>query len=161
MGTTATANPAMLKFMQNGIPSVMFIFTIFLPSAVQLTFFTSSIFGFFQSFLLRTSSVRSWLGIQPLPAHYKPPGTVKETPVSPYKGTITKFEAPTAEMPEEKKTSFSSITGGLKALKDRAVADNRPKGSRLTKQQLRDAQAYEQRRKAQIEAEKVQKARKF
>lgn len=76
--------PQMLKFMQWGLPGISLIFTSFLPSAVQLSFFVSGLASAFQATLFRNPRFRTLFKMIPLPSN-SIPGT---KPPAPYKGTM-------------------------------------------------------------------------
>ena len=166
MGTGSMMNAQMRNLFQYGLPAMTSFIMLFWPGCMQLTFFTTSILSLLQSMLLRQNAVRRFIGIQPLP----PPGASSTgASSSPYTGTIT-YQSPTPTSPAPpKKTGM--ISGAIADLKGAAkqvatsakktvdqVQGAKTKG-RLSAGELRQAKAYEERRKREIEMEKQERPR--
>jgi YidC/Oxa1 family membrane protein insertase len=66
------------------LPAMSFMFTFWLPAAVQLSFFVSGVLSFFQATLFKQPWFRNWANMSPLPT----PGGPAAKPSSPYKGTL-------------------------------------------------------------------------
>ena len=153
-----TVNPNTLKFMQYGLPSLMGIWLLFMPGALQLTIFVSSLFAFFQSSLLRNEKVRHWLNIQSLPR----PSPTDPAFADVHASTMTRYEAPrlpTAVDPTAK--TVETKTSEIKSMY-RKLVDNLPGKAQVeeqmekakTKNQIAEVRAFEK----QFREKKVAKA---
>lgn len=79
-------SPQAMKVMTYVFPSITFLFTAFMPAALQVSFFVSGLLAFGQARLFRLPAFRSYFNMYPLTT----PGAAKPTP---YKGTM-KVRAP-------------------------------------------------------------------
>ena len=93
--------PSTLKAMMYLLPAMSFMFTFWLPSAVQLSFFVSGLLSYFQAALFRQPWFRDWANMSPLPNR----GGPAAEPPSPYKG-ILKVSANTALSQSELNSRF-------------------------------------------------------
>jgi len=153
--------PAMKNLFQYGLPFMSGAFMLFWPACMQLSFFFTSIISLGQSYLLRLPAVRNWLGIQPLP---KPTATTKR-PDTPYTGTMNIYQAPSnapPPPPAEKKGIIGGAISDIKSAASKAAEGARSFGEqkksptkRRTAAELRQAKAFEERRRREIEKEKV------
>jgi YidC/Oxa1 family membrane protein insertase len=76
--------PSTLKAMMYLLPAMSFMFTFWLPAAVQLSFFVSGVLSYFQATLFKQPWFRDWAKMSPLPAQG---GPAAKSP-SPYQGTL-------------------------------------------------------------------------
>lgn len=104
--------------------------------------------------------MRNWLGIQPLPKKTPTPSASS----SPYTGTMSVYEPPSNAPPAEKKGVIGGAISDIKstfsqaASKARGMAEQQTKStSRRTAAELRQAKAYEERRRKELEDEKVER----
>lgn len=137
-----TMNPKMFSLLKWGFPLISVIFTSWLPSAVQLTFFISGILSLVQASLLRQSWLRSYFQMTPLP---NTNASQIPRPTSPYKGNLRfiedavlsqaeltqRFQAPKLSIEHNKQGGLSlkddkvdqNAGGGLKQIFAGAVTD--------------------------------------
>lgn len=166
MGNASMLNAQMRNLFQYGLPAMTSFFMLFWPGCMQLTFFTTSILSLLQSMLLRQNAVRRFVGIQPLP----PPGaSLPGASSSPYTGTMTyQSPTPTSPAPLEKTGMLSGAIADLKGAAKQVAASakktvHQAQGTkttgRLSAGELRQAKAYEERRKREIEMEKQETPR--
>jgi len=166
-GETGVSNPTAMadsvrNFLLYGFPALSFIFMMWFPACLQLTFATTGLLGFGSSTLLRNSTVRNYFGITPLPREPDPstsPGT--------YRGVMNIYQPPVPNTDLERSKGLiggavADIKGAasqvLKRAKE-AQASKDPK-RRLTPGELRRAKVYEERRKREIEEEKLERESK-
>ncbi|MCJ1247956.1 Mitochondrial inner membrane protein oxa1 [Trapelia coarctata] len=158
MGTTnsATMTPGMRNAMQYGLPGLSFLFMMWWPACMQLTFATTSLLSYFTSSLLRNPAVRSFLRIKPLPT--APASGAAE---GPYKGVMNVYQPPKPPGEIEKPKgviggAVADIKGAAKQVMGTAkeMQTKKETGGRLTAGEIRRAKAYEDRRKREIEQEK-------
>lgn len=153
-------NPTVRKFMTYVLPVISVGCTSFLPASVQLSFVFSAVLALLQSYYLRQSWVRELLRIQPLPSTQD---TLSQTP---YKGTMTIQPSPMSVMeppPAPKGIiggAISDIKGAASQVMNQAREFQQGQGEkmgnqRLTKAELKRAQAYEAQRQREIAQEKL------
>jgi YidC/Oxa1 family membrane protein insertase len=157
-------SPNTMRLMAYGFPALSFMFTWWLPAAIQLSFFITSVWSAGQVALFNNPSFRNRFGIYPLPE--KPNTLDANVVISPYKEHIKvqemkmKYEPPTA--PDAKTTllgglkkEISSATEGIKktasgaAKSLREVAGQERVDGKRTKAELKRAQQYEEMRSKQ------------
>lgn len=169
-------SPEMTKAMIWGLPAVSVLFTWWLPAAVQISFFVSGVMSLIQSSLFRSDRFRTYFKMTPLPARPNPNGNKP----SPYRGDL-KIAAPAqstvlsqsqlnsrfqgaGELKKEKgifggmKSEITDTFSGVAAKTREKMAASNEK-SRV-KREVRDAQAYELRRQAEIKQEKEDQQRR-
>lgn len=151
-----------------GVPLITVIFMQNWPGALQLTFAFTSLLSLTQSYCLRHPGIRKFLNIQPLPStiitQSKPP------PISRYTGRITRDTPPAlktpspvkAEKPPAAKGFLESAISDIKKVASdvmksaRNERDESPDSSagskRRTSQELKQAKAYDERRRKEIAA---------
>ena len=152
------------------LPLVTTTFMMFWPGALQITFAFTSLLALFQARLLRQPGVRNWLGIQPLLKPKSPDTQTKP----PYTGTLNKYQAPSslATDPAPKSAfeaaksdvkgavnqvmkSARSLRGTLRgSLRGEPGPQERTGTQRRTPEELRRANAYEEKRRRELEEEK-------
>ena len=158
MGTTnaATLTPGIRTAMYYGLPSLSFLFMMWWPACMQLTFATTSVLSYFTSALLRNTAVRSFFGISPFPE--KP---ASDAAAGPYKGVMNVYQPPKPPGEVEKPKgviggAVADIKGAAKQVLGKAkdLQNKKETAGRLTAGEIRRAKAYEDRRKREIEQEK-------
>lgn len=160
---TPVQSEAMQKFSLYAMPVLGGGFLLIHPALMQLTFSFTALLGLIQANLLRQPWVRAKLGVQPLPTN-KP-----NARVTPYKGTLTTYEAPaptrpihTASSGQQSKGTVSSLTGKLKGMISKPVSEiaksvqqhqastgTTKKRHGRTPNELKEAQSYEERHRRQ------------
>ena len=125
---------AMRQVVLYGLPALSFLFMVWMPAALQLTFTTGTTIGVIQSLLFKSNAARRWLRITPL---VKPEATTK---------TNTIIE----------RTS-QTLNGGVKAVMESTgfgkVMD-KGKDQQINKEERSRAQSYESRRQKEIASER-------
>ncbi|KFY07764.1 hypothetical protein V492_06842 [Pseudogymnoascus sp. VKM F-4246] len=153
--STMSANTT--KLLAIGFPVASFLFTFWLPAAVQLSFFVTGLWSATQVTLFRQPAVRSALGMAQMP----PP--VKEVDLknaSPYRADIVTAEQmrQRKEAPPTSKGIFSAlndtIEGAKKSAREgmktaREAAGQAEAPGKRTKAQLTKATEYEKKRRAE------------
>ncbi|KLJ10600.1 hypothetical protein EMPG_14020 [Blastomyces silverae] len=164
--TAMMAKPIMLY----GLPILSTVCTSFLPGILQMFFATTSVLAIGQSYAFRHPSFRAMTGMAPFPS-----ATVINTTVSEPKARILEAQTSNPEQDPGQietvpKVSFidrfitsfqQSISSTRKKMesytgqdeKVETYADGTPK-TRLTKKQLEDAIAYENRRREELAIER-------
>ena len=139
---------------------------LFWPGCMQLTFFTTAMMSLSQSWALRQPGVRKYLGIQPLPS----PASASP-PKGPYTGTMNTYQRPAKPAPlPEKKGVIEGAISDLKGAAGQAVKSARTamsidpqekkKSQGRTREELRRAQAYEEKRRRELAQEKFEKTQR-
>lgn len=153
-------NPTAYKLMLYVAPVVSCICTCPISAAVQLSFASSAVFTVFQIKLIHHKQVRYFFKIQPFPPRAGPPAQ------SPYKGALTILgsSSPTTEQPPAPKGyidgAISEVKGAasqvMKTARDLKEKSEVPVGrQRLTKTELKRAEAYEAQRRREMAQEKL------
>jgi len=153
--------------MMYGFPSLSLLATTWLPGALQLSFAAATVWGVTQGLLLRQPAVRDYLGISPLipPTEttnttpqrprlnmsptYEPPASQKADPSDEAKGFLGGARKEVRGMMKEAKEKMESMTG-------RSAAPTVTTAGK-TKTFLQQAEAYEKRRKTEIEEGQAEK----
>ncbi|EEH05408.1 conserved hypothetical protein [Histoplasma capsulatum G186AR] len=163
--TTMMAKPIMLY----GLPVLSAICTSFLPGILQMFFATTSVLAIGQSYAFRNSSFRSMTGMAPFPSRPVTPG-VTEPKVRILEARANNSEQSPTHIETVPKASFidrflSSFQKSIKSTRKKMenytgqnnkvekYADGTPK-ARMTKKQLEDAIAYENRRREELAIER-------
>lgn len=157
---------AMRQVVLYGLPALSFLFMVWMPAALQLTFTTGTTIGVIQSLLFKSNTARRWLGITPL---VKPEATTKiDTAATAERQRMTyapTYQPPTAKPVEnavaEPKTiierTSEKLNGGVKTVMESTgfggVMD-KSNEQRATKEEKSRAQAFESRRVREIQSEK-------
>ena len=161
-------SPMQQKLFLYAIPGVTFLVSLWTPAALQLSFFMTSIFGFLQALIFRRPAVRSFLGIAPIvnPTAKKPKTIETKLKLAP------SYQVPTvkstlrrgAEAPLESEAKLGLVGKAQHGLRDMVnsakegvakftgrgdVAKSLEKKRRERFQ--KQAEAYERRRKEQLE----------
>ena len=146
--------------MQYVLPVISGTFMLFWPGCMQLSFFTSSMFSLLQAYLFRQPVVRSFLRMSPIVRPPKPTITAATNPMylSPTNPANTTAAATTTDKKGLWGGAYSEIKGAVNQLGSDAKRklnerDGLGENSRLTRRELKDAKAYEQRRRREVEAE--------
>lgn len=145
--------------MKYGLPVISFIGSTFLPAAVQLSFAASTVLGSLQAQLLRQSRFRQYFRIQPLPLN------TNSASKSPYKGTITiqPSSVTVTEQPPAPKGIIGGAVADIKGAASQVMkqarelhqgGDGKTGNQRLTREEMKRAQAYEAQRQREIAHEK-------
>ena len=146
---------SMRLIMQYVLPTISGVFMLFWPAAMQLSFLTTSLFSLTQAWAFRQPGVRRFLRMTPVIKHVKPAGE-RLTYMSPAAATTAEQQA------SQKKGliggAFTEIKGAMNQLGSDArrklnEREGLSENSRLTRRELKDAQAYERRRRKEIEME--------
>ncbi len=170
-------SPEVQKAMIWGLPAISLIFTSWLPASVQISFFVAGLCSFVQSTLFRQSWFRSFFNMTPLPAR-APAGSNPAAPPSPYKGTMKIAANPVLssrelsgrfEAADEKKEVKKGVLGGVlgevtgtfKGLGSKAKETyNKQTDNGRAKQKAKEAKAYEEKRRKEIEMDRKEEARR-
>ncbi|EEH42693.1 membrane insertase OXA1 [Paracoccidioides brasiliensis Pb18] len=164
--TAMAAKPLLLY----GLPVLSTVCTLFLPGILQIFFASTSVLAILQSYSFHSYSFRRALGMAPFP---KRPDQSSNTPTGP---KVRIIEAPrdnstaSSHIEQVPKVSFidrfisscqNSIKDTRKKMEDivgqnqkvEKFADGTPK-VRMTKKQLQDADAYENKRREELALER-------
>ncbi|OCK82190.1 TOM13-domain-containing protein [Lepidopterella palustris CBS 459.81] len=158
---SSSLSPVQQRIFLYALPAVIFVVSVYLPAALQLSFVCNGLLALVQAFLFRQPSVRSALGIAPL---YRPPPAgaankfnaietklnmrrpVYEAPTpetaAPAKGVVEKTKSTFSGMVKSATENVVAYTGG-----DLAKTEKKKKAERMRKQ----AEAYEKKRMAEID----------
>ncbi len=170
LGTTVLS-PQVQKIMTYGLPAMSGLFMLFWPGAMQLTFFATSMMSMIQATMFRNPSFREWVGIYPLPPRPVTPTVGGSAgPKSPYEGAITMYQPPNTTTPaaEGKKGLLGGAMSEMKGMKTEAIKSmQKVVGSsgessgrkKRTAAELKQALAYEERRRREIAEEKTERNR--
>ncbi|KAH8591418.1 60Kd inner membrane protein-domain-containing protein [Bisporella sp. PMI_857] len=162
---STTMSPQATRIMSVAFPAVSFLFTFWLPASVQLSFAATSGLSWIQMRLFQSARIRDSFGMYPLPQRKQVPASA-----SPYKGTM---RAPLTQAELDRKYEAATTQGtGFKAMvgrkmdemthtvksvtsqgKDYLGQGKEKIAERLQKEELRDAQKYEERRKRELAEE--------
>ena len=134
---------------------------LFWPGCMQLTFATTSVLSLGQAHLLRRPWIRNWLGIQPIPKAAPASGK----PSSPYAGVLNTYQPP--EPAKERKGIVGGAIADIKGaagnamgrLRKRADDKLKAKSPRLRQREVQQAKIYEERRRREIEMERLERLR--
>lgn len=170
----STLTPAMMTAMMWGLPLLSFVFTIWFPAAVQLTFFVSGVLSFLQTMSMRQPWFRNFFGMVALPKTTPP--TAGTAVISPYKGNVRRANPVLSQ--QELSSRFQSsrtppapetpmkilITAALKpidAIKDAVKPTTEGVQAAVAKRKLKAEKAellqYEKKRKAEIAQERARR----
>lgn len=172
-------SPVVIKGLSYGLPAITLLFTAWLPSSLQLSFFVSGVASFLQSQLFRNPAFRARFNMQPLPDKPVDPFT-KPAERSPYQDRVVvvpksgyshaspvepTYEPPrsTGDTEAPKKTIFSGlkkefttvVESGRKAARETVESSKKAMGAGpktpgvRTKAELRAALKYEEERSAE------------
>ncbi|KAL9103830.1 MAG: hypothetical protein Q9163_001150 [Psora crenata] len=135
------------------IPVVTAVFSLFFPSALQLTLFTTSIFTVSQSYIFRQPGFRRFMNMHSIPPPPKPDPTNRVINVS----ARRKGRSPVQQA--EKKTGWAAVRQTMET----AVSDLKRKGKEMQGQYVADqksvrrsevekkqAKAYEEKRQKEL-----------
>ncbi|KAL1644414.1 dihydroorotase [Diplodia intermedia] len=166
------------KFLFYFMPGLAVLFTIAQPATVQFSFFAASTLGMLQAKLLRSPTVRDWLGLAPIVGGPQPnplkPGVIDVQARVTSPGEF-KWEPPTVQSsisksgPINKKPVSKGPLDGLKKsymetrqelrdfkdgiMKRAGMYEDNTKGRTQSKAFLKRAEEYENRRQAEREFE--------
>jgi YidC/Oxa1 family membrane protein insertase len=163
-GSSGSFSEGMRIFTTYVIPTMTGVFMLLWPATLQLYFCVSSIIGFITSSLLRNPGIRARLGVGPLPVKPSTPESLT--------AAINKIETPVeaaARIAKERRSvvdkGLENITGGFNKMKESAkdsiarqgynVGDKGAKGNKRSSQEIRTAEAYEERRRRELEMERA------
>jgi len=149
-GYNPNMGPVMRRFMLYGLPGFTFIIAIGLPAATQVVFLTTSVWAYFQSSLLRSAAVRKFLGIQPLP-----PKTAPNAAPNTYKGTMTMYGAASQQSAPSSgalpRQNLSTWWAKRKEEVTSKISEKRKHANTVKFRQ--EAEAYEKKRAAELQAQ--------
>lgn len=140
MGTLDDNQKTVMGFAKYGFPALSMIFGYFQPASTQLIFATTGVLSYIQSRVVTSPGFRAMVGIHPLPEKPAP-----DAKVGPYKGTITRY----AVDPKTKPEGFYAASKAK--AKDWLTTDQ--SNTRLSRQDKWRADAYEKKRREEIEEE--------
>ncbi|EEP79021.1 predicted protein [Uncinocarpus reesii 1704] len=172
-------NSPLGKFMLVGMPLISTVAMLFWPAVLQLYFASTGILALVQSYLTTSPGFRKFARLEPLP---KPepqdpnttgipsrirviPTTARAVPdaqqepeqqvypaqkISVIDRALDNVKTGVRDMQKQVKEKMDEMSGN----KEETNPDGTPKVSRLSKQELENAAAYEKRRKEQIEMER-------
>lgn len=168
-------SPGFLRGMSYGLPAISLIFTSFLPSAVQLSFFITGALSYCQAQLFRWAPFRTYMNMTPLPTGQ--PDAFARTPAvepSPYQPRIitatsrpgpsvssASYEPPRSAGPAATKPTLLSglkreVSSGISSVQEsarktlksaREITGQESKDGKRTKKQLQQANEYEKKRR--------------
>lgn len=143
MGTTTPEQQKIMGVVVYLFPALSLAFTSFLPAALTLQFCMTSALSFCQTYVLSSNKARVFLGIYPI-NRQEPAAT------GVYEGTITRHPIDaTINQP----TKLSALASYKKTAQDWMKKRSGEQGKRLNKTERRKADAYEQRRRQELEEE--------
>ena len=170
-------SPTMQKVFLYVIPPLSGLIMIGWPAALQLTFFTTAMISFSQSWFLRQAWFRALIGIQPLPQHHNVINVKKNEP-SPYTGTMTRYQPPGHAVEKKKHVleqkehaSEQKRRGGVSGIKSALShwwKESKKKAQewqqqppqnigRRTPAEIKHAKAYHERRERELAQEREMK----
>jgi len=145
---------------------------IFWPATLQIYFCLSAILGFIQSKIMRSPFFRGKMGMMPMPTKIKPelPGGGVNAILTPAEVEARKAKSNASVLDK----GISNITGGFKKMGEgiqekmleqgysvggkKGAAGS--KAARRTKQEIRSAAQYEDKRRREIEMERDSRRKK-
>lgn len=161
-----SVSPLALKFFTYGLPSIMGLLMLNLPAALQFSFAFTSLLSLIQTSVFRLPGFRRWAGIYqlpPEPAGGPTAGGAATAPKTVYSGMLNTYQPPNASgetAKEEKKGIIGGAVAEMKGMSNEAMRslknyvgekkDEEGGRKRRTKLQLREAKAYEERRRKEI-----------
>lgn len=165
-----------MRGMSYFLPTISLIFTSFLPSAIQLSFFITGALSYCQAQLFRWAPFRAYMKMTPLPTNR--PDAFARTPAaepSPYQSRIITVSArpssnPSYEPPRSSSASPGSpaakptllsglkreVSSGISSVQEsarktlqsaREITGQESKDGKRTKRQLQQANEYEKKRR--------------
>ncbi|KAF3479494.1 inner membrane protein OXA1 [Arthroderma uncinatum] len=174
-GTSNLNNTQLGKAMLYGFPGLTLATMSFWPGILQLYFFTTGFLSMCQAYLVTSPGFRKFAGLGPLPKTtlfssgssepQPPPSRIRtisttatsvpepEAPIQPQKISIIDRAMDGAKSAyrdtvKEAKEKMDSMSG------EKSDADSAGRKPRLSKKELESAKAYEDRRKAELRAER-------
>ncbi|KAI9744183.1 MAG: Mitochondrial inner membrane protein oxa1 [Claussenomyces sp. TS43310] len=172
-GETGVNNmsPVVIKSLSYVLPGITLIFTAWLPSGLQLSFFISGLLSYLQSQIFRNPAFRARFGMQPLPEKPVDPFK-KDAEPAPYQDRVivvpksgySHNAGPTYEAPRStsgltlsglRKEVSGVIDSGKKAAKEtiksgrEMVGAGPKKDGKRTKVEIKAAEKYEEERRAE------------
>lgn len=148
------------------LPATFLLFTYWQPVALQLSFFVTLLYGAGQGLLLRNPRFRKWAGMYPLISRAQlqmKPGQMQRQQAAQMPSSLnlarTSYQAPTLTPKQEKKGVFAGAKNWYEEAKKEAVKYQNQKGKgdagKRPREFIKSAEAYEQRRKKELDAEKL------
>jgi YidC/Oxa1 family membrane protein insertase len=167
-------SPEFMRGMSYFLPTISLIFTSFLPSAIQLSFFITGFLSYCQAQLFRWAPFRTYMNMTPLPT--RRPDAFARAPAaepSPYQSRIitatarpspsvssASYEPPRSASTSAKPTLLSGlkheVSSGISSVQEsarktlksaREIAGQEAKDGKRTKRQLQQANEYEKKRR--------------
>ncbi len=172
-------SPGAAKAMSYAFPALSFLFTWWLPSGLQLSFFITGVLSYIQGAAFRWAPFRQFFKIAPLPPR-KDPVSASSSLASPYapriitaqqKSSSLTYEAPTkptilSDLKKEVKGTISNVQESAKKTMKAAreyTGQDRKDGKR-TKSEIEAAERYEKKRReeelARMEEEDMERRRR-
>ena len=132
-------------------PAISFAFTSFLPAALTLQFGMTSLLSLIQTFVFGNNKARIFLGIHPI--NKRPPPSTGV-----YEGTLTRHPV---DATVNKPSKISSLTTYKQTATDWINKRSGEQGKRLSKVERRKADAYETRRRQELDEELYHRKQKL
>ena len=161
----------MQKMLLYVFPGLTTLFMLGMPASLQVSFAFTSLLSLVQSYFLRQSWFRSFLGVQPIVQPTNP--TESYSSKSPYSGTMTVYRPPQAIPAEVSPPPPKGILGGAiseikgaaselmkTARRVRGASETKGGTRKRTAAELKAAMAYEERRKKEMEKKSQSGGRK-
>jgi YidC/Oxa1 family membrane protein insertase len=163
-------SPEFMRGMSYFLPAISLIFTSFLPSAIQLSFFITGFLSYCQAQLFRWAPFRAYMNMTPLPTNR--PDAFDSAPAAepqPYQSRIItatarptpSYEPPRSSPPAAAKPTLLSglkreVSSGISSVQEsarktlksaREMTGQESKDGKRTKRQLQQANEYERKRR--------------
>ena len=165
-----------MRGMSYFLPTISLIFTSFLPSAIQLSFFVTGALSYCQAQLFRWAPFRTYMNMTPLPTNrpdaFARAPAAEPSPYQPRIITATARSTPSYEPPRSSSSSASpsspaakptllsglkrEVSSGISSVQEsarktlksaREIAGQESKDGKRTKRQLQQANEYEKKRR--------------
>jgi membrane protein insertase Oxa1/YidC/SpoIIIJ len=167
-GTGAPESAQIQKVLMYALPVVSLAVMAWMPGAVQLVFFSTSVAAVAQTSALRNPHVRKFFGLQPLPPKGAPKAdSTLVAQSSPYKGTLTTTarvkDTPTpTQVTKVQKPSIIDSLGKASGAFSPGVSTVKEELEKKKAEKKKELEAlkhkeYEQKRFTQVEMEKAAK----
>ena len=141
-----SATPEQMSLMSKTkwiFPGMSFLFTIFMAPAITIQFFTTSCLAFIQTYLFSSNRFRGMLGIHPIIKH-------APTTTDTYTGTMTRPAIDTTTNQSKKPGMYANMKKEAEEWMKKRTGNS---GKGLTKNEMLKANAYEKRRRQELEDE--------
>ncbi|KAI9685001.1 MAG: Mitochondrial inner membrane protein oxa1 [Bathelium mastoideum] len=164
-------SPKTMRRIRIGFPIVAFVLTAYIPAAVQITLLVATIWGGLQGLILRKPGVRERLGLYPIistaapskntvnrqlrvtiaPADLRQGAELISDPLKTYQAPQEQKKTIVQGATQEVKGVISEMRQGFSRLKASAGGDQRR--TKVSREFMKAAKAYEERRATEVEDE--------